>query len=74
MLNIKSLYNTRLYKQNLSCSPFKLHKESIFLYRQSKNDKMKGVARSEEPTENYHLNLQLSFGFTGLYSEFQLVV
>ncbi len=35
---------------------------------------VKGVAHSDEPTENYQLNLHLPFSFTELYSEFQLIL
>ncbi len=34
---------------------------------------MKGVARSDEPTENYY-PLQLPIGFMELYTKFQLIV
>lgn len=33
------------------------------------NDNVKGVAHSDEPTENYSPNLQLPLGFTELYRE-----
>lgn len=36
------------------------------------NDSVEEVARSDEPIENHHLNLQL--GFTELYGEFLLIV
>ncbi len=35
---------------------------------------MKGVAHSDEPIEDYHLNVQLPLSFAELYSESQLIV
>lgn len=37
-------------------------------------DNVKGVALSDEPTENYPLNMQLPIGFMERNSEFQLIV
>lgn len=46
----------------------------IFYTNSISDDNVKGVSRSDVPTENYHLILQLPSDLQSFYSEFQLIV